>query len=227
MHIFFDLDGTLTDSSPGIIGCINHALTELGYNAVAGDRLRGLIGAPLARIFSDVLGCADDELLDRAVAAYRIRFNEVGIFENALYPGIPEVLDRLCRNGHTLQIVTAKPAVAARRVAVHFGIAGFFRALHGPELSARECDKATLVGAALQVAGGNAQAGLMVGDRAADVLAARVHGVRAVAAGWGYGSPDELEQARPDYVAESVFDLERWLDAVSRGVAPVANGITM
>jgi len=81
--------------------------------------------------------------------------------------------------------VTAKPAVAARRVAVRFGIAGFFRALHGPELSARDCDKATLVGAALQVAGGDPGLAVMVGDRAADVIAARVHGVGAIAAGWG------------------------------------------
>lgn len=211
MHIFFDLDGTLTDSSPGINCCINHALVELGYVAMTDGRLRGMIGAPLTRIFSDLLGGEDAALLDRAVAAYRIRFNEVGIFESALYPGVAETLELLCRTGHTLQIVTAKPAVSARRVAAHFGIAGFFHAVHGPELAARDCDKATLVGAALQVAGGEPRVAVMVGDRAADVAAARVHGVRAIAAGWGYGSRDELARAGPDFVAETVFDLIPWL----------------
>jgi phosphoglycolate phosphatase len=57
----------------------------------------------------------------------------------------------------------------------------------------------------------------MVGDRAADVVAARVHGVRAIAAGWGYGSRDELDGARPEYVAETVPDLVRWLDVIDRG----------
>jgi phosphoglycolate phosphatase len=211
MHIFFDLDGTLTDSSPGIIRCVNHALVELGHGAVTDDRLRGMIGSPLSRIFSDVLSCDDEAMLDCAVAAYRVRFNETGIFENALYPGVADALAELCGAGHTLQIVTAKPAVSARRVAAHFGIDGFFRALHGPELSARECDKADLVGAALELAGGDPRAAVMVGDRAVDVLAARQHRVRAVGAGWGYGSREELESARPEYVAETVPGLVRWV----------------
>lgn len=211
MHIFFDLDGTLTDSSPGIIRCINHALVELGHDAVTGDGLRDMIGSPLRHIFVDVLGCDDEDVLDRAVAAYRGRFNAIGIFENALYPGVADALADLCRAGHTLQIVTAKPAVSARRVMAHFGIDGFFRALHGPELSARDCDKADLVGAALEIAGGDRRAAVMVGDRAVDVLAARQHQVRAVAAGWGYGTRDELEGAGPEYVAETVPDLVRWL----------------
>ncbi|HUE87872.1 MAG TPA: HAD hydrolase-like protein [Vicinamibacterales bacterium] len=215
MHIFFDLDGTLTDSSPGILRCVNHALAELGHSVVTDARLRGMIGSPLTRIFSDVLVCDDEAVLDRAVAAYRVRFNAVGIFENALYPGVAAALDHLCRSGHTLQIVTAKPAAAARRVAEHFGIAPFFRAMHGPELSARDCNKADLVGAALQVAGGNPRAALMVGDRAADMIAAREHRVRAVAAAWGYGSRDELERAAPEYVAETVPDLIRWVQTVT------------
>jgi phosphoglycolate phosphatase len=212
MHIFFDLDGTLTDSSPGIIRCVNHALVELGHGAVTDHGLRGMIGSPLRRMFADVLGCGDEAMLDRAVAAYRVRFNAIGIFENALYPGVADALADLCRAGHTLQIVTAKPAVSARRVAAHFGIEGFFRALHGP---ARECDKANLVGAALEIAGGDLRAALMVGDRAVDVLAARRHRVRAVAAGWGYGTREELEAARPEYLAKTVPDLVRWVQTVA------------
>ena len=228
MHIFFDLDGTLTDSSRGIIRCINGALAELGRREVDEGRLRGLIGSPLTRIFSEVLSCEDEALLDRAVAAYRVRFNEVGIFENALYPGVADALDVLSRAGHTLQIVTAKPAVAARQVAEHFGIAGFFRALHGPELSARDCDKADLVGAALQIAGGDPSCAVMVGDREADMIAARAHHVRAVAAAWGYGSREELASARPEYVAESMPDLVRWLrTVVAETVAPARDGINM
>jgi phosphoglycolate phosphatase len=218
MHIFFDLDGTLTDSSPGIIRCVNHALVELGHDAVTGDGLRGMIGSPLRRIFADVLACGDEVMLDRAVAAYRVRFNAIGIFENALYPGVADALADLCRAGHTLQIVTAKPAVSARRVAAHFGIDGFFRAVHGPELSARECDKADLVNAALEITGGDHRAAVMVGDRAVDVLAARQHRVRAVAAGWGYGTRDELEGAGPEYVAETVSDLVRWVRSAASPV---------
>ena len=222
MHIFFDLDGTLTDSSPGIIRCVNYALVELGHHAVTHDRVRRLIGAPLTRIFSDVLVCDDPGVLDRAVAAYRARFTAIGIFENALYPGVARSLETLCRSGHTLQIVTAKPADAAHQVAVHFDIARFFRALHGPQLSARDCDKAVLIGAALQLAGDDARAAMMVGDRALDIVAAREQGVRGVAAGWGYGSRCELESASPEYLAETMTDLLRWVDQAAQG-APERN----
>ena len=213
MHILFDLDGTLTDSSRGITRCINHALSELGYPAATDDRLRGMIGSPLSQIFADVLDCDDVVVLDRAVGAYRTRFNAVGMFENTLYPGIAEALTDLHRSGHTLQIVTAKPAVAACRIVEHFGIATLFRAVHGPDLSARDCDKALLIRAALDAAGAPAHATVMVGDRAVDMLAARQEQVRGVGATWGYGPRDELTAAGAAFLADTVDDLVRWITA--------------
>lgn len=215
MHIFFDLDGTLTDSSPGIIRCINHAVVELGYTEFPAERLQPLIGAPLARIFAAVLSTEDVSVLDRAVAAYRVRFNEVGIFENALYEGVAEALDRLCRAGHLLQVVTAKPAAAARRVVQHFGIEQRFVAVRGPELSARACDKADLVRAALHLADSSAHESVMVGDRAADIHAAHQHGVPAVAALWGYGSHAELMAAAPAFAAHHIGDVVNWVERVA------------
>jgi phosphoglycolate phosphatase len=211
MHLFFDLDGTLTDSSPGIIRCINYALGELGLEEAADERLLGMIGAPLATIFETVLGCSDIAVLDRAVAAYRIRFNDVGIFENALFPGIANALDDFQRSGHTLQIVTAKPALSARRVIHHFELDRFFDFVHGPALGDRSCDKAALVGAALLKTGGDRNQAVMIGDRAEDILAARAHQIRAVAVGWGYGSRQELDAAAPTYVAEDVTALVQWV----------------
>jgi phosphoglycolate phosphatase len=216
MHLFFDLDGTLTDSSPGIIRCINHALAELGRERVADDGLIGLIGTPLTTIFETLLGSTDVVMLDRAVAAYRTRFNDVGMFENAVFPGIAGALDELHRSGHALQIVTAKPAVSARRVVAHFEMTRFFNAVHGPALTDRSCDKADLVAAALQFAGGDNHQSVMIGDRAEDVLAARAHDVRSVAVGWGYGPRPELIAAGPAHVANNVSELIEWVHAASR-----------
>jgi phosphoglycolate phosphatase len=211
MHLFFDLDGTLTDSSPGIVRCINHALVALGYAPLSDERLRPMIGAPLVSIFREVLNSEDIQLVDAAVETYRQRFNTVGIFENSLFPGIAEALDELCHAGHRLHVVTAKPAVAARRVVDHFQIARYFGAVHGPALTDRHCDKGDLVSAALRVASGHLGAVAMVGDRAADIRAARRNEVRAVAAGWGYGSEEELLAARPEYLAPTVIDLLGWV----------------
>jgi phosphoglycolate phosphatase len=210
-HLFLDLDGTLTDSLIGICRCVNHALVELGRDAVPELQLRGMVGAPLARIFRVLLASDEPVLLDRAVEAYRARFNAIGVFENRLFPGIPEALHTFRQLGHRLQVVTAKPAVSARRVIEHFALDGYVEAIHGPELADRSCSKADLVRAALEVAGARAAQAVMIGDRAEDVGAARVHGVRAVGAGWGYGSRAELAGAGADYVAETVADLVAWV----------------
>ena len=211
MHILFDLDGTLTDSSPGIIRCINYALAELEHEQIADERVRGVIGAPLTTIFQTLLGSSETAVLDRAVAAYRVRFDDVGIFENCLFPGVGDALHELCKFGHHLQIVTTKPAVTARRVLGHLGITRFFEAVYGPALGDRPCDKAQLVAAALRASGGNPSHVAMVGDRADDIVAARAHHVCAIGAAWGYGSRNELEGAGPTYVAENVAELVRWV----------------
>jgi phosphoglycolate phosphatase len=213
VHLFLDLDGTLTDSFIGIRRCVNHALVELGRDSAPELQLRGMVGAPLTRIFSVLLASDEPVLLDRAVEAYRTRFNAIGIFENQLFPGIPGALHTFRQFGHRLQVVTAKPAVMARRVMEQFALDGYVEAIHGPELADRSCNKADLVRAALEVAGARAAQAVMVGDRAEDVGAARVHGVRAVGAGWGYGSRAELAAAGPDYLAETVADLVAWVQS--------------
>jgi phosphoglycolate phosphatase len=214
MHLLFDLDGTLTDSFPGISCSINHTLVGLGLEPVPDTRLRGFVGAPLPSIFSELLASNDPILLERAVAAYCTEFDDDGIFENRVFPGIPEALATFRASGHTLQVVTARSLSSARRVVQHFALGGHFVAVHGPEPTDRVCDKADLVAAALTVAGSHVSEAVMVGDRAVDINAARAHGVRAVAAGWGYGSRAELTAAAPDHIAETVADLVAWVQSV-------------
>jgi len=211
MNLLFDLDGTLTDSSPGIVRCIEHGLAAAGHHADEAERARRLIGVPLPDIFRSLLDSTDEQAIERAVAAYRTRYNETGMFENALYPGVADALDELYGSGHTLQVVTAKPAVSAARVLDHFGIARFFRAVHGPDLSARSYRKADFVRAALQLTGSDPTETTMIGDRVEDVEAAREHGVAAVAVAWGYGARQELLDAGPSYLAESAAGLVAWV----------------
>jgi phosphoglycolate phosphatase len=213
MHLLFDLDGTLTDSFPGISRSINHTLVELGLESVPDTRLRGFVGAPLASIFRALLASNDPILLDQAIAKYCARFDDVGILENRLFPGIPEALTAFRASGHTLQVVTARSVSSAQHVVRHFDLAAHFVAVHGPEPTDRGCNKADLVAAALTVAGGHATQAVMVGDRADDINAARAHGVRAVAAGWGYGSRAELTAAAPHHLAETVADLVAWVQS--------------
>ena len=207
MHLLFDLDGTLTDSFPGISQSINQTLTTLGREPVPVEHLRRFVGARLASIFGTLLNSEDEALIDRAVAIYRPLFDEVGILESRVFPGISEALTTFRDGGHSLQVVTVRSLESAKLVVRHFGIDHFFSAVHGPVRTQRTGDKAELVRAALDRAGAAAHDAIMIGDRAEDIRAARALGIGAVAVGWGYGAPEELLDARPDYVAPTVTDL--------------------
>ena len=213
MHILFDLDGTLTDSSRGIVRCVNHALIELGAEPVSHERVQGMIGAPLTAIFQALLESDDVALVDRAAASYRTCYNESGILENALVPGVGDALHALAAGGHTLHIVTSKPAATARRVLELLEIAALFESVHGPAPDDRACDKARLVEMALRGSGADPSRAVMIGDRAEDVRGARANHVRAIAVTWGYGTLDELESARPTHVAHTAAELVRWVQA--------------
>jgi len=207
MHLLFDLDGTLADSFPGISRSINQTLTTLGRAPVPEEQLRPFVGARLATIFSTLLQSEDQSIVDRAVDIYRPLFDEVGILESRVFPGIPEALTAFRAAGHSLQIVTVRSIDSARLVVRHFGLDHYFDAVHGPHPTQRTGDKADLVRAALDMAGAQSCDAVMIGDRAEDIRAARAHGVRTVAVGWGYGAHEELHDARPDYFAATVSDL--------------------
>ncbi|HEU4691168.1 MAG TPA: HAD hydrolase-like protein [Vicinamibacterales bacterium] len=207
MHLLFDLDGTLTDSFPGISQSINQTLTTLGREAVPLDQLRPFVGARLATIFGSLLQSEDEALIDRAVEIYRPLFDEVGILESRVFPGIPDALTTFRDAGHSLQVVTVRSIGSAKLVVRHFGLDHYFDAVHGPVPTERTGDKAALVRAALDRAGAGSEDAIMIGDRAEDIRAARAHGIGAVAVAWGYGAPAELQDAGPDYLAQTVDDL--------------------
>ncbi len=206
-HLCFDLDGTLTDSREGIARSLQHALVTLGREAPPETALERFIGPPLHDSLATLLGSADDALVRRAVAAYRVRFEAVGLFENRLYPGIGSLLASLGARGYRLSVVTAKPLVYARRVLNHFDLARAFDSVHGPELGDRRPDKAALLAEALRAGATPPWSAVMIGDRADDVDAARQIGARAVAVSWGYGGRAELEAAAPDAIVDSAAEL--------------------
>ena len=207
MHLLFDLDGTLTDSSVGIVRCFVHALQRVGIEVT--EPLTFCVGPPLAVAFRILLRSADTEVIEQAIAAYRERFETTGMFENALYPGVQHALTELFDEGHRMRLVTAKPQPYAIRILEHFEIARFFQAVHGPTLADRTHNKTTLIQEALRnVASRNA---VMIGDRDEDIHAAKANGIRAIAARWGYGSAAELSAAAPSYAAEHIDDVVRWI----------------
>lgn len=192
--VLFDLDGTLTDPREGITRSIAYALERMGLQAPALDALTFAIGPPLRRSLATLLGDESPAAVERALALYRERFADVGLFENAPYEGIVEALQAVAARGATLYVATSKPRVYAERIVRHFGLDAHFEAIHGCELDGTREDKRDLLAHLLPHHGLDARHATMIGDRGADMVAARHHGVRAVGALWGYGSREELAQ---------------------------------
>ena len=207
MNVLFDLDGTLTDPLPGIARSIQHAVVALGGEPPEIDDLKRFIGPPLRASLAELLGTTDRESIVRAVEHYRERFARVGMFENAVYPGIVYELERLAAAGHALWVVTSKPHVYANAIVDHFNLRRFFRSVYGSELDGRFVDKAELIHRVLQEEELVASETWMIGDRAADVFGGKEQGTRTAAVLWGYASADELAAAAPDVIVRAVGEL--------------------
>lgn len=204
--VCFDLDGTLTDPKEGILGSIRYALEKLGYPVPADDdELTWCIGPPLLGSFETLTG--DSQEAVRAVAAYRERFGDIGLYENAVYPGIREVLEALSDQGRPLYVATSKPTVYATRILEHFELSDYFERIFGSELDGTRADKTDLLAWVLSEAGLEAASTVMIGDRRHDITGARNNAMGSIGVLYGYGDEAELTEAGAGRLCESPEDL--------------------
>ncbi len=207
MHLFFDLDGTLTDPRDGITRCIAHALEQLGRQPPPLAALERYIGPSLFLSFRELLGTEDEERVRAAVAAYRERYTDTGLYENRVHEGIPAVLDGFRRDGHRMLVVTTKPTVFARRVVEHFGLADYFADVVGAHLDGSRSGKAELIGHALEHHGLVPADCVMIGDRRDDIRGARRTDMDSIGVLWGFGSAAELREAGAGALCEHPSEL--------------------
>jgi phosphoglycolate phosphatase len=209
--IIFDLDGTLTDPRQGIVGCIRYALDQIGRSCPGDDVIASFIGPPLRATFSTLLATSDNGLIEKAVARYRERYEDSGIYETRVYDGIRAMLECFERKNSALFVATSKPSVYAERILKHCGLDRYFCHIYGSELDGRFDDKAELLKHMLAMEAIGAEATIMVGDRAADILAAKANGMHSIGALWGYGSQAELHDAGAERLCSSPGDLGSFL----------------
>lgn len=197
--LLFDLDGTLTDPYEGISRCYRYALDELGVQSIPGFDFRQLIGPPMRQGFEMLV---DPSLVTEAIALYRERFATIGLYENAIYPGIEALLEGLGPS-YALYVCTSKPTVYAKEIVGHFGIERYFAGVYGSELDGRFAHKPELLKHLLQCEEIAAADAAMIGDRKHDVFAALENGTDAYGVAWGYGSREELRGAGVHRIFES------------------------
>lgn len=211
MHLFFDLDGTLTDPATGICGCLQYALRRLGRPAPAAAELRRFIGPPLRGTLATLLDSREPAVIESALSHYRERFSRRGIYENQVYADIPAGLAALQAAGHRLWVVTSKPETYARRIIAHFGLGRYFQRVYGSELSGARVEKSELIAFVLERQQLEPASACMIGDRAQDILGGRANGTGTVGVLWGYGGELELQDAGPDHLARSMATLLEYM----------------
>ena len=210
--LLWDLDGTLTDPKEGITLSVQYALNRLGYPIPKADDLDWIIGPPLKESFKTLLQTSDDEMLDRAVLIYRERYRESGLYENIVYPGIPELLGKLKEQGCKHLLATSKPRVFAEKILQYFALDSYFSVIMGSELNGQFVEKDVLIAEVLKKAPAESRSKtVMIGDRSYDVRGARANQIDVISVGYGYGTEKELQEASPDFIAPSVKDLEKLL----------------
>ena len=206
--IIFDLDGTLTDSSPGILKCIKYAVEKLGRKVPSEDILLTFVGPPLLEQFKEVFGMEESEA-EQAVAYFRERYNAAGVFENSVFTGVRELLENLKKDGCALSVATSKPMAMADVVLKHFKIDGYFDFWQGSTGDRGRSDKLDIINAVIDGCGfsGKKDRVFLVGDRKYDAMGAEKCGIGFYGAGWGYAPKGELEDYPNEGIASSTENL--------------------
>ncbi|MCM1136060.1 MAG: HAD hydrolase-like protein [Clostridium sp.] len=216
-YCLFDLDGTLTDPKEGITKSVQHALRAFGIEEPDLKKLEPFIGPPLKDSFMEFYGFSEEEAV-RAIAVYRERFAPIGIFENQIYPGVPEMLARLHKRGVKLAVASSKPIDFVVRILAHFEIDKYFDVVVGSELNGNRVTKEEVVEEALEQLGiltisvtERHRLCAMIGDRKFDIQGAKAYGLTGVGVRFGYAGEGELEEAGAEYIAATVEELEGFL----------------
>jgi phosphoglycolate phosphatase len=218
--VVFDLDGVLVDSRTPIAGCINYALARHDLAERPEAALYRFIGPPLATAFAELTGeSATSALVASCVNSYRERYADASLRQTTLVPGITEALAEL-RRDYRLAVATSKARAFAEPLLAALQLRRFFDVVAGPELAARNEDKATTIATALT---GLAPArAVMVGDRSFDVAGAHACGLPALGVTWGIGDRDELLAARADVVVDAPAELPQAVDTLVRAQSSAA-----
>lgn len=207
--ILFDLDGTLTQSDPGIIRCVRDTLVKLGYPVPEESTLRKFIGPPLTVSLEQYCGITGEEAM-RFVTEYRVIYNKDGVYEANVFDGIFPLLQKLRESGYRLAVATSKPQNAAELVTNHFGLTPCFDMISGSSEDEKG-SKLWVMNRAMEVMGSSPSRTLMIGDTRFDAEGAQQAGTDFLGALYGYGTREEMEVFGACHFVSSPQEAETWI----------------
>ncbi len=205
-YILFDFDGTLADSKPGIVKCIRYALEQKGipYTDAILDKM---VGPPFRVSMHDFLGL-EMPMIEKLIGLYRGRYQDGGWADCKVYEGVEEMLSKLKEGGKHLAVATSKPIKFTDIMVDGLGLRKYFDFVGGASSDASKemkCDVIELALKGLQVE--DKSRVLMVGDRLYDIVGAKTVGVDVAGILYGYGSREEFEEYKADYILKTPMDV--------------------
>lgn len=207
--VFFDLDGTLTDSAKGCVNAVRYMFDSIGFTEHDEDKLRAFVGPPTRRHLVREYGFSEQKAAE-AYVFYREYYDKKGIYENKPYDGIVQAITSIKAAGRSVYIATSKPENLAQSVLDNFSLTQLFDGVFAARHDKNIMEKSEVLESA--IAGlGNVTGAVMVGDRSFDILGGRHVGFDTVGVLYGYGTEDELKNAGCDYIVDSVQDVAELL----------------
>lgn len=206
--VLCDLDGTITDSIPGIYRCLRLALPLIGMPDMSDEQLRAFLGPPLHYTLKEVHSKSDADV-EAFVTAYRSEYFGGGEYEFDVFPGMAALIADIGGSDMSLALATAKPIESAVRVLERAGLIEHFDFVSGSELDLLRQDKPSVIAHAIAGLGADPStvSAVMIGDRKEDILGAHHHGFEGIGVLWGYADPGELAGAGADHVVGSADDI--------------------
>ena len=206
--LLFDFDGTIADSSPGIIASTRYALDKNNAGSdVTDNDIKNAIGPPLVPLIERILGKkADEELVKNTALSFREHYTEKGLFMARLYEGMEKALKALSEK-YVLFIVSSKPEEFLEKLMPALGVRKYFKGIYGPGLELTPLRKAELVKACMAENNLKTDECIMIGDKAEDVTAAKANGIKTVGVLYGFGTAAELKEAGAACLIEKPDDL--------------------
>lgn len=205
-----DLDGTLIDSAPGVLGCIEQTLAHFGKTATP-EALYPCMGPPIGDSFRKLLATDDEALVEEAVNMYRALYTKEGIFNCSLYDGIPDMLHTLYDAGMCVCLATSKPVAFAERILAHFSLSGLFTVVGGAGMQCYPYTKSQVIESVLAHPALQGKRPVMIGDRCHDGEGAQICKLPFAGVLYGYGDAAELSAYQPVYLAETPRAMAAWL----------------
>jgi phosphoglycolate phosphatase len=203
--VVFDFDGTLLDSKPGIVNCLQSVGAAFGLDTQG--IADWIIGPPAEVSIQRLMPKASEAARREFLAEFRRSYMLHGWSNGSLYPGIADLLDDLKRSGVRACICTSKRMDLTVRVLDHFQIKGYFSAVAADEDHLPSHDKKDLLIGLVEREKINAASCVMIGDSKYDMDAARAARLKAIAVLYGYGTREELVGSEPDALCNSPREL--------------------